>query len=506
MTCSMEKMAEFEAKVIGLMEKVRFYEEENRRLADIQHKLEKINNNFLMLHYLNRKVQDCCTSETLWKTFLRNISDAKGFDYGSAVVFLSNEMGILTTKHCLKDGRLCTNAIKAEETAEYIKLAIEKKACSTTADQRRVAVPMINHFGNLKGVLTVTKASEFLVEDIELLDFYIQQTIATIENVTLNERLLHYQDLLGKRLDQFVLLHYLAKEINGGTDYYDILRKYLQALQSPMGFNFEHCTLYVFADDATQRAYLADEQLCLEPVDTVGPLIAEAVKKKCGALSERNTVFAMPLLAGGKVSAVIEIVNAREIGLEQIQILEILAMQTSSALDNARLRMNLEHMSYHDALTGLYNRAFFEKHVRLLRTRAKTSVGMMMCDVNDLKFINDTIGHQAGDALIVAAANAIKGALNGNAVAARVGGDEFAVLVSPCSESEMAAIYREIQANAQQYNHKELSFTLEMAMGWAFSDDTPDFDELFRCADRKMYEEKKMLTLMNKKRGRLTTE
>ncbi|MEM5767254.1 MAG: GGDEF domain-containing protein, partial [Bacillota bacterium] len=84
-------------------------------------------------------------------------------------------------------------------------------------------------------------------------------------------------------------------------------------------------------------------------------------------------------------------------------------------------------MSYHDALTGLYNRAYFEKQLRTLAENKQLSVGMMMCDVNELKYVNDTIGHHAGDLLIVAAARAIKQAIGVNATVARIGGDEFAV-------------------------------------------------------------------------------
>lgn len=488
-----EKISAVERKIIDLEKELQFYKEENKKLADRQQKLGEVTNNYLMLHYLNKNIQNCRTSESLWQTYLHNISD-KGFNYSNAAVFLPDDRGLFTIKYFLKNGKLNSRQSDFSETHDFIVPLTERRECWLSSDQKKAAIPMVNHFGVLKAVLVVEKEGGFSVEDLELLDVYVQQTVATIENIALNERLLHYQDLLGKRLDQFVFLHYVAKEINDGVDYYDVLKKYLQVLESPVGFNFKESRLYILEDSGVQRAFLDDGELFLETADVVEQLILDAVERKCGALSPDNAVLAMPLITDGKVSAVIEIVNGKEIDLEQMQILEIFALQTSSVLDNARLRMNLEYMSFHDALTGLYNRAFFEQHLRKLKQQKKkknVSVGIMMCDINELKYVNDTRGHYAGDALIVAAANTIKSAIGNGAVAARIGGDEFVVLVSPCTEADLAAIYQRIQTKMAHYNDVDSPPALGMAIGWAFSEANPDLDDLFRCADRKMYAEKK---------------
>ncbi|HWR56376.1 MAG TPA: GGDEF domain-containing protein, partial [Negativicutes bacterium] len=437
----------------------------------------------------------------LWKAYLHNISD-KGFNYTNVAAFLPDEQGLFTVNYYLRDGKLYTRRLDDTQIDTYIQLAAEKRDCMTSSDKRKVALPMLNHFGALKAVLVAEKETGFLLEDLELLDVYIQQTIATIENVSLNERLLHYQDLLGKRLDQFVLLHYLAKEINEGIDYYNILKRYLSALQSPVGFNFKNSNLYIIEEDSMKRARLVEGELHLEIVELKEGLILDALEKRCGALSADNKELAMPLLTGGKVCAVMEIENEKEISLEKMQILEIFALQTSSMLDNARLRMHLEYMSYHDALTGLYNRAYFEKQLRTLAENKQLSVGMMMCDVNELKYVNDTIGHHAGDLLIVAAARAIKQAIGVNATVARIGGDEFAVLISPCEEADLPAVYAAIQDNLRQYNTHEGFLNVSMAIGWAFAAENADLQELFRWADRNMYTEKQKAVRRKSRTGR----
>ena len=77
-----------------------------------------------------------------------------------------------------------------------------------------------------------------------------------------------------------------------------------------------------------------------------------------------------------------------------------------------------------------YNRSYFEKQMLRLQHEKYSPVGVIICDVDGLKLINDTFGHTSVDALLKTAADIISADLNGNAVAARIGGDEFALLLT----------------------------------------------------------------------------
>jgi diguanylate cyclase (GGDEF)-like protein len=106
------------------------------------------------------------------------------------------------------------------------------------------------------------------------------------------------------------------------------------------------------------------------------------------------------------------------------------------------LQGQLEHQAYHDTLTGLANRALFIKRVEeavASYRRADETVGVIFIDLDDFKTVNDTLGHEAGDALLIEAANRLSRCLRGDDTAARLGGDEFAVLLEQSSDAERVA-------------------------------------------------------------------
>lgn len=96
----------------------------------------------------------------------------------------------------------------------------------------------------------------------------------------------------------------------------------------------------------------------------------------------------------------------------------------------------LRYMSYHDQLTGLYNRRFFEEELRKLDTSENLPISVIMGDINGLKLVNDSFGHAMGDRLLERAATIIKSVCRPEDVIARLGGDEFIILLPKASSSE----------------------------------------------------------------------
>ncbi|SFG12345.1 PAS domain S-box-containing protein/diguanylate cyclase (GGDEF) domain-containing protein [Desulfotomaculum arcticum] len=151
----------------------------------------------------------------------------------------------------------------------------------------------------------------------------------------------------------------------------------------------------------------------------------------------------------------------------------------------------LKFLSLHDSLTGLYNRSYFERSMQRLEREEFDPVGIIVCDVDGLKLVNDTLGHDAGDKILKTAAEMFKKSFRKDDIMARIGGDEFAILLPNCQvELIENAIYR-IRKAITKYNESTPELPINISIGFAAgTKGAMDFNNLFKEADNNMYREK----------------
>jgi diguanylate cyclase (GGDEF)-like protein len=152
-------------------------------------------------------------------------------------------------------------------------------------------------------------------------------------------------------------------------------------------------------------------------------------------------------------------------------------------------RERIEFLSYHDQLTGLYNRRFFEAELLRLNGSENLPLCIMMADVNGLKLINDSFGHVMGDQLLKRVAAVLNEACGPDAVIARMGGDEFVILVPKSNSSQTELLVERIHKMSSR--EKVSSMELSISLGWEIKyTEKEDIHEVLKCAENKMYKNK----------------
>lgn len=151
----------------------------------------------------------------------------------------------------------------------------------------------------------------------------------------------------------------------------------------------------------------------------------------------------------------------------------------------------LKYQSMHDHLTGLYNRAYFENVVEKHRNGNTYPISFITADMDGLKLINDTMGHKTGDKLLKDCALTLKSPLREQDILARIGGDEFAIILFNTSEEQANNTVSTLCSAVEQFNRSHPHLPISVSLGVATSLGPEDsLDETFKVADSRMYKDK----------------
>jgi len=152
------------------------------------------------------------------------------------------------------------------------------------------------------------------------------------------------------------------------------------------------------------------------------------------------------------------------------------------------IEKELKYLSFHDEMTGLYNRRYFEIELERLNKSRNLPISIVIGDLDNLKFINDNFGHKMGDEYIKKAAEILKNNFRDGDIIARIGGDEFAVILPDTNSETALEISKRIKndcKNCKDYKKFGISIGHEVK-----NNQSEDLEEIFIKADENLYDDK----------------
>jgi diguanylate cyclase (GGDEF)-like protein/PAS domain S-box-containing protein len=160
--------------------------------------------------------------------------------------------------------------------------------------------------------------------------------------------------------------------------------------------------------------------------------------------------------------------------------------------EQKRAEEKIWYLSFHDKLTGLYNRAFFEEELKRLNTKRQLPLSIIFCDLNGLKEMNDNFGYERGDLLLRKFADVLKSCFRNEDVVVRWGGDEFIMVLPNTDEIDVENVTKRIRGKCQQNSKPNLP--MSAAIGSAIkTKESQNIDLVVNNAEKRMIANKRAM-------------
>ena len=198
----------------------------------------------------------------------------------------------------------------------------------------------------------------------------------------------------------------------------------------------------------------------------------------------------VPIMRQGKIVAILGVGNKPQDYTDQdVQLVSYFADIAWEIAEQKKAEERIRYISFHDTLTGLYNRAFLEEEMQRLDTERQLPISVLMVDLNGLKLVNDTYGHSKGDEMLKNVAGVLKNSCRKEDFIARWGGDEFVILLPQTPAKKAETISKRIKSNCEGVFAGEVPISL--ASGAAVKDNADiNLAEVLKKAEDNMYKQK----------------
>ncbi|MEA2087853.1 MAG: PAS domain S-box protein [Candidatus Caldatribacteriota bacterium] len=223
-------------------------------------------------------------------------------------------------------------------------------------------------------------------------------------------------------------------------------------------------------------------------------MIRQGILSPWGSTTPQSIWLGAPLKIEDKVigaMAVQSYTNPDLYSKKDIKLLEFVSSQVAIAIERKQTEEKIRHLSFHDALTGLYNRAYFEEELERYNFPRYYPLSIVMLDVNGLKVTNDTFGHHEGDRLLQHLSQTLTSVSRQGDILARIGGDEFAILLPSTSTQEAHRFCERVKKACQQNKIEPIYLRPNISLGHTTQEgEYKDTTTLLKEADKKMYQDK----------------
>ncbi|HEX3033024.1 MAG TPA: EAL domain-containing protein [Bacillota bacterium] len=253
--------------------------------------------------------------------------------------------------------------------------------------------------------------------------------------------------------------------------------------------NIEYPLAGTPCEDAVKRGFVFHPEKLCEKFPSAIPIRIMGMESFIGTALVNSA---------GEAMGVLNIMDRKPINNTSLveAIFKIVAERTTAEMERARNEDRINHLAFHDALTNLPNRRYFTKQLALhLETSRQTGqkMAVMFLDLDRLKLINDTLGHNVGDQLLQTFANRLARSIGPEDIVARLGGDEFALLFPIIRDYEQVQLIadRIVKTVTEPFEYENQQFYITTSIGISvFPDDGENQETLLRNADAAMYRAK----------------
>lgn len=291
-----------------------------------------------------------------------------------------------------------------------------------------------------------------------IVDFYDNIEISSRENET------NYRSLFENMIDGFVYSRVIFDDNNNPVDY--VILEANEAFEKQIGFHRKN---------------------------VIGKRIVEVISDIQKSETDWINKFGKVALSGGKIefnNPVMHLGKWYNISAFS-QKKGYLCIILKDITANKQAEEVIKYQAFHDSVTGIYNRMYFEDEIARLSREISSldSLSMISIDLDGLKIINDTFGHNTGDNVLKEAAGIISCVLKKNETAARVGGDEFCIILPNVDNEAANKKMEQLVKQIEEYNKNSPFIPISMSLGTATYDSSIDRDlyNMYKRADDNMY-------------------